>query len=74
MLGGAGLSFPTNGKRKENGEWRGEAAANVNKREGGGRWGRATRTPMLGVPFRKTAPLGKLRILGNFDKQLSFLN
>jgi hypothetical protein len=68
MLGSAGGDFPTNRKRKENDEWRQQTS----QARARGLWGRATRTPMLGVPFRKNAPLGKLRILSNFDKQPSF--
>lgn len=66
MLGSAEADFPTNRMRKENGDWRGEAAANVTNARVGAVGEEATRTPMLGVPFRKTAPLGKLRILSKF--------
>jgi hypothetical protein len=58
MLGSTGADFPTNRKRKENGEWRGEAAANViNARVGP--LGKSQQTPNAWRPVSEDCPFGK---------------
>ena len=66
-----GQIFPPieRGKKTASG---GERRQQTHKRERGAFGEEPPGPPMLGVPFRKNAPLGKLRILSNFDKQPSF--
>jgi hypothetical protein len=61
MLGSAEADFPTNRMRKENGDWRGEAAANVtnaSSREWG-LLGKSHQNPNAWRPVSEDCPFGK---------------
>jgi hypothetical protein len=58
MLGRAGTYFPTNGKRKESGKWRGEAAVNVTNAKGGG-FGEERPAPNAWRLILEDCPIGK---------------
>lgn len=61
MLGSAEADFPTNRMRKENGDWRGEAAANVtNARVGAvGEEPPLHQNPNAWRPVSEDCPFGK---------------